>query len=178
MANLKPCFTDGYSGHDTLEYAILSTLNKAAAGGHRSEIKLEKFALSLGCKIERLRSSLRKLSDGGNINCPTVIDWDQIGSIQLGQPIVTCEAVQFSLDDFDEPSVGSSLDALSPTNDVDLEFDGRFCRFAIRYEDDGQVTLTISDGKSHKAKNRDEVVNQTFATKDEAISYARDYVGT
>lgn len=175
MATLKPCMTPGYSGHETLEYLVLSTLNKAAAGGHRNEIQLEKFAKSLGCKPDKLRSTLRNLSDSGHINTACVLDWSSISSFQLGEPIITCEPGQLNLDDdFDEPTIGTSLDAMSPTNDVELEFEGRKCRFAIRYDDEGKVNLVISE---YKGKNWKVVVEQTHDDKESAVKYAREFVG-
>jgi hypothetical protein len=178
---IKACFMDGFQGHGTLGNAVLSTLNKAAANGHRNEIKIDKLAKQLGCSEVELRACLSRLQTEGRIATNTLLNWSEIGSIQLAEPIIACEPAQLSLGerDDDPDTVAISLDALTHLNDVDIVVDGRHRRFALRYSDDGdQVFLTVSEAASAKAKKRDALVDSMpFPNKAEAIKWAKEYAG-
>lgn len=180
---IKACFMDGFQGHGTLGNAVLSTLNKAAANGHRNEIKIDKFAKQLGCTEVELRACLSRLQTEGRIATNTLLNWSEIGSIQLAEPIITCEPAQLSLGegnkDDDADTVAISLDALTHLNDVDIVVDGRHLRFALRYSDTGDKSiLTVSEAASARAKKRDPIVDgKEFPDKAEAIKWAKEYAG-
>lgn len=179
---IKACFMDGFQGHGTLGNAVLSTLNKAAANGHRNEIKIDKFSKQLGCTEVELRACLSRLQTEGRIATNTLLNWSEIGSIQLAEPIITCEPAQLSLGegkDDDADTVATCLDGLTHLNDVDIVVDGRHRRFALRYSDDGaQVFLTVSEAASARAKKRDALVDSMpFPSKAEAIKWAKEYAG-
>lgn len=175
---IKACFLEGFQGHGTLGNVILSTLCKAAAGGHRNEIKLDKLAKQLDCSDVALRAELRRLQDSGRIVTNALIDWGEIGSIQLAEPIVACEPLQLSLDDDidgEDRVPVELLDNMSETSDIYLFAQDRHLWFALRFSDAG-VLLVVSEAATARMKKRDEIITKPFANRFDAIDWAKSYV--